>query len=87
LGDGFRLTAERSVRLKSGKDREEHRAFEQEFFRVGRATKAVEQSLDAVAREHEVERLLATLAQREQPLPDGSRQIPLRSGLHVRLSK
>ena len=68
-------------------DREEHCAFQQEFFRVGRATEPIEQPLNAVADEHEVKGLLAALAQCEQPLPDGGRQIPFRFGLHVRLSK
>jgi hypothetical protein len=68
-------------------DREEHRAFEQEFFRVGRTTQAVEQSLNAVAHENEVKGFRAALAQCEQSLPDRGGQIPFRFRLHVRLSK
>jgi hypothetical protein len=70
-----------------GPDGEEHRALEQEFFRVRGTAQAIEQPLDAVAHKHEIKGLLAALAQCEQPLPDGSGQIPFRFGLHVRLSK
>jgi len=68
-------------------DRKKHRAFEQEFFRLGRATEAVKPPLNTVAHEHEVKGLLAALAQCEQALPDGGGQIPFRFRLYVRLSK
>ena len=68
-------------------DGKQYRAFEDEAIRMGRPAESVEQALDAVADEDEIERLLALLAEREEPLPHGGGQIPFRRGAHVRLSR
>ena len=66
---------------------EKHRPLQKKPIRVGRPADAIEEPLDAVARQNQIEWFPSLLAQHEKALTDRSSKILFLRGAHVRLSR